>query len=40
LLRGALDAVEPEQLRGVLPRVGDVVDRERERDQIVTVVRG
>ena len=36
---GALDAVEPEQLGRVLRRVGDVVDRERERDDVVAVVR-
>ena len=36
---GALDAVEAEQLGGVLDRVGDVVDRERERDDVLAVVR-
>ena len=39
LLRRRLDAVEPEQLRRVLGRVGDVVDRERERDQVLAVER-
>ncbi len=39
LLRRHLDAVETEQLGRVLRRVGDVVDGERERDDVVAVVR-
>ena len=34
-----LDVVEPEQLRGVLDRVGDVVDGEGERDEVFRVER-
>ena len=39
LPRHVLDAVHAEQLGGALRGVGDIVDRERERDQVVAVVR-
>ena len=39
LPRRLLDVVEPEQLRGVLDRVRDVVDGEGERDEVLPVER-
>ena len=40
LLRRRLDAVEAEQLGRVLDLVRHLVDRERERDEVLAVVRG